>query len=45
MKACWKHLRLKLSDAVDLGLARKEVAYTREVLDESIPDTLSHQTS
>jgi hypothetical protein len=41
MKASWKDLRLKLVDAVDLGMARQEVAHTREALEEAIPDALS----
>ena len=45
MKAYSNNLRLKLVDAVDRGMASKEVARTREALDESIPDTLSHKIS
>jgi hypothetical protein len=45
MNAYSNNLRLKMSDAVDRGMARKEVAHTREALDESIPDTLFHQIS
>ena len=41
MKASWKDLRLKLVDAVDRGMARQEVAHTREALEEAIPDALS----
>jgi len=41
MKAAWKDLRLKLVDAVDRGMARQEVAHTREALEEAIPDALS----
>ena len=41
MKATWKDLRLKLVDAVDRGMARQEVAHTREALDEAILDALS----
>jgi hypothetical protein len=37
MKASWKDLRLKLVDAVDRGMARQEVAHTREALEEAIP--------
>jgi hypothetical protein len=40
MKASWKDLRLKLVDAVDRGMARQEVAHTREALEEAIPDAL-----
>jgi hypothetical protein len=41
MKASWKDLRLKLVDAVYRGMARQEVAHTREALEEAIPDALS----
>jgi hypothetical protein len=41
MKASWKDLRLKLVDAVDRGMARQELAHTREALEEAIPDALS----
>ena len=41
MKPFWKDLRLKLVDAVDRGMARQEVAHTREALEEAIPDALS----
>jgi len=41
MKASWKDLRLKLVDAVDRGMARQEVAHTRDALEEAIPDALS----
>ena len=41
MKAYSKDLRLKVLDAVDHGMARQEVAHTREALDEAIPDALS----
>ena len=41
MKVSWKDLRLKLVDAVDRGMARQEVAHTREALEEAIPDALS----
>jgi hypothetical protein len=40
-EASWKDLRLKLVDAVDRGMARQEVAHTREALEEAIPDALS----
>jgi hypothetical protein len=40
MKASWKDLRLKLVDAVDRGMARQEVAHTREGLEEAFPDAL-----
>jgi hypothetical protein len=36
MKAYWKDLRLKLADAIDRGMARQEVAHTREALDAAI---------
>jgi hypothetical protein len=36
-----KDLRLKLVDAVDRGMARQEVAHTREAREEAIPDALS----
>ena len=39
-EASWKDLRLKLVDAVDRGMARQEVAHTREALEEAIPDAL-----
>jgi len=45
MKAYSNNLRLKMSDAVDRGMASKEVARTREALEEAIPDTLSHNIS
>jgi hypothetical protein len=41
MNAYSKDLRLKVLDAVDHGMARQEVAHTREALDEAIPDALS----
>ena len=41
MKAYSNDLRLKLVDAVDRGMARQVVAYTREALEEAIPDALS----
>ena len=40
MKASWKDLRLKLVDAVDRGMARQEVAHTREALEEATPNAL-----
>jgi hypothetical protein len=40
-EASWKDLRLKLVDAVDRGMARQELAHTREALEEAIPDALS----
>jgi hypothetical protein len=45
MKVYWKDLRLELVDAVDRGMARQGVPYTREALGEAIPDALSHQSS
>jgi hypothetical protein len=42
MKAYSNDLRLKVSDAVDRGMARQRVAHTREALEEAIPDALSH---
>jgi hypothetical protein len=41
VKAYRKDLRLKVSDAVDRRMAFQKVAYTREALDETIPDALS----
>ena len=41
MKAYSNDLRLKLVDAVDRGMARQVVAYTRGALEEAIPDALS----
>ena len=41
MKVYSKDLRLKLVDAVDRGMARQVVAYTRGALEEAIPDALS----
>ena len=41
MNAYSNNLRLKVSDAVDRGMARQEVAHTREALEEAIPDALS----
>jgi hypothetical protein len=35
-EASWKDLRLKLADAIDRGMARQEVAHTREALDAAI---------
>jgi len=40
MKASWKDLRLKALAAVDRGMACQGVAYTREALEEAIPDAL-----
>ncbi len=40
MKAYSNDLRLKLVDAVDRGMARQVVAYTRGALEEAIPDAL-----
>jgi hypothetical protein len=41
VKAYSNDLRLKVSDAVDRRMAFQKVAYTREALDETIPDALS----
>ena len=45
MKAYSKDLRLEVSDAVDRGMARQEVAHTREALEETIAHTLYQQSS
>ena len=45
MKVYWKDLGLKLVDAVDHGMARQGVTYSREALGEAIPDGLSHKSS
>jgi hypothetical protein len=45
MKVYWKDHRLKLVDAVDRGMARQGVPYTREALGEAIPDGFSHKSS
>jgi len=37
MKVYWKDFRLKVVDAIDRGMARQGVAYTREALEEAIP--------